>query len=298
MLYSFQKNEAKSITIAEKELLHSLNHTYNLYHLFLLLIDEVTFYASKKIDSAKNKHLPTDLEINPNMRFVENSFAAQLSQNIALKEHVKESKITWVNYPTVIKAIYELIMASDFYADYMNAKEVTYEDDKELWRKVFKRCIPQCEDLEQSLEEESIFWNDDVEIVLSFVLKTIKRFDEKEKANMPLMPMFKDEEDKEFGLKLMKLSLQHAEEYKALVEANTKNWEIDRIAFMDVLIMQVALTEILNFPSIPVNVSFNEYIEIAKNYSTDRSSIFINGVLDNIVTQLKKENKLIKAKTI
>jgi transcription antitermination protein NusB len=165
-----------------------------------------------------------------------------------------------------------------------------------LWRKIFKRCILSNEELLTSLEEQSIYWNDDLEIVVSFILKTIKKFDSEDGRTKPLLPMFKDDEDRMFASKLFRSAILNGAEYKALIDEHTKNWEIDRIAFMDVVIMQLALAEIQNFPTIPVNVTLNEYIEISKTYSTDRSSNFINGVLDNIVTQLKNENKLVKAK--
>ena len=152
----------------------------------------------------------------------------------------------------------------------------------------------QSEDLDSSIEDQSIYWVDDLEIVISFVIKTIKRFDQSAQENQSLLPMFKDQEDADFARKLLRAVLTHSNEYRQMIDDNTKNWDLDRIAYMDILIMQVALAEIMEFPTIPVNVTLNEYIEIAKNYSTEKSGIFINGVLDNIVSQLKKDNKLIK----
>jgi len=160
-----------------------------------------------------------------------------------------------------------------------------------------KKIILESEEVDQSVEEQSIYWVDDVEVVLSFVIKTIKRFDEENGTRQTLLPMFKDEEDAEFAHKLLTNTLKNGEKYSEMIDANTRNWDLDRIAFMDILIMQVALTEIMDFPTIPVNVTLNEYIEIAKKYSTDKSGTFINGVLDKIVSQLKSENKLIKVKT-
>jgi N utilization substance protein B len=171
---------------------------------------------------------------------------------------------------------------------------VDYTADKDLWRKIFKKIILQNESLDSSIEDQSIFWTDDVELVISFILKTIKRFSDDAGANQPLLPMFKDQEDIDFAKKLLHGVLKNGLSYREIIDKNTRNWELDRIAFMDILIMEVAMSELMDFPTIPVNVTLNEYIEIAKNYSTDKSGTFVNGVLDNIVGQMKKDNQLIK----
>ena len=168
----------------------------------------------------------------------------------------------------------------------MASTDNSYEADRELWRKLYKMFIFNNDSLDQVLEDQSLYWNDDKEIVDTFVLKTIKRFEEKQGANQPLLPEFKDDEDQEFARRLFR--------YRHLISENTKNWDLDRVAFMDVIIMQTALAEILSFPNIPVSVSLNEYVEIAKLYSTAKSGSFINGTLDGIVNQLKKEGKLTK----
>lgn len=298
LFYAYLKNESKSVDLAEKELLLSIEKTYAQYHFLLLLITEITSFAQNRLDSGKNKLRPSAEELNPNTRFVNNLFVKQLSQNEQLIAFTKEYKLTWENYPTAIKGIYETIINSDFYADYMNAAENTYEADRELWRKIFKRCILTNEELDIALEEQCIYWNDDIDIVVSFILKTIKRFEEATGKKQELLPMFKDDDDRDFASKLYKSSILNSDEFKTLIDEHTKNWEVDRIAFMDVVIMQIALAELINFPTIPINVTLNEYIEIAKKYSTERSGNFINGVLDNIVTQLKKDNKIIKAKIL
>jgi transcription antitermination protein NusB len=296
ILYSFYKSDSKSVENAEKELFFSIGKTYELYNLLLLLIIEITTYAQKRIDIGKNKFIPTADELKPNNRFAENKFVKQLSANKQLKAYLKEKKITWVNYESVVKNIYDEVISSSYYEEYMSAEENTYEDDKNIWRKIFKKSILNNEELEATLEEQSIYWNDDIDIVISFLLKTIKKFEEGAGVDQVLLPMFKDEEDADFAKKLFRNVLLNREEYSALIDIHTKNWELDRIAFMDVVIMEIAIAELMSFPSIPVNVTLNEYIEISKTYSTDKSNTFINGVLDNIVTQLKNENKLIKAK--
>ena len=296
--YAYLKNQSQSVDLAEKELFLSIEKTFNLYHFLLLLIVETTTHAQKRLVAGKNKLRPTNEELNPNIRFAENKFAYQLSNNESFKNHVSTYKLSWENYPTVIKSIYETIINSDYYAEYMNAPTTSYEADRELWRKIFKRCILINEELDSALEEQCIYWNDDIDIVVSFILKTIKKFDEENGNQQALLPMFRDDEDKIFASKLFRNTIENIDEYKSIIDENTKNWEIDRIAFMDTVIMQIALAELLSFPSIPINVTLNEYIEISKKYSTEKSNTFINGVLDNIVSQLKKENKLIKAKII
>ena len=176
----------------------------------------------------------------------------------------------------------------------MNSPTVDYTSDKDIWRKIYKKVFLQSASLDDSIQDQNIYWTDDIEMVISFIIKTIKRFDASKGNSQELLPMFKDEEDADFARQLLRSVLSKSDMLRDMIDKNTKNWELDRIAFMDILIMEVALAELLDFPTIPVNVTLNEYIEIAKLYSTEKSSTFINGVLDNIVGELKKENKLIK----
>lgn len=294
ILYSFYKGDGNSIPSAEKELFFSIERTYDLYYHLLLLSVEITQYAASRIDNKRNKLRPTEEDLNPNTRFVDNKFVQQLSRNVQFNEYLTKQKLSWVNHPDIVKELYEVLIKTDFYTEYMNSETSNYAADKDIWRKIYKKIILQNEELDSSIEDQSIYWVDDIEIVLSFVIKTIKRFDESKAENQELLPMFRDEEDADFARKLLRSVLTNGEKYRVLIDENTKNWEIDRIAYMDILIMQVALAELMDFPTIPINVTLNEYIEIAKNYSTERSGTFINGVLDNIVGTLKKENKLIK----
>ncbi len=294
ILYSYYKSDGKSFPVAEKELFHSIEKTYDLYYHLLQLSIEITQYAAERIETKRNKLRPTEEDLNPNTRFIENKFVAQLADNIQFNEYLQAHKLSWINDSEIIKVLFDQVVASDFYIEYMNAPSADYAADKDIWRKIFKKIILQSEDLDDSIQDQNIYWTDDIEMVVSFIIKTIKRFDESKGEEQPLLPMFKDEEDSEFASKLMRIVLTKGPEFREMIDANTKNWELDRIAFMDIVIMEVALAELLNFPTIPVNVTLNEYIEIAKNYSTDKSGTFINGVLDNIVGQLKKENKLIK----
>lgn len=297
-LYAYYKSEGKTTAMVERELFYGLERTYDLYFQLLLLTVEVKRYAEARIEYRKNKLQPTKEDLNPNTRFIDNQFIAKLENNLAYKERVSTLKLSWVNDMDVVKSIYNDIVDSDLYKEYMESETTNFDKDKELWRKIFKNIILSNPDLDDSLEEQSIYWANDVEVIVSFVLKSIKRFNEDDEEDAPLLPMFKDREDELFAKKLLNSSIRNANDYKAYVVAHLQNWEPERVAFMDMMIMQVAIAEILEFPTIPVNVTLNEYIEIAKNYSTDRSGTFVNGVLDKIVTTLKNENKLIKVKMI
>ncbi|MDD3195899.1 MAG: transcription antitermination factor NusB [Paludibacter sp.] len=294
ILYSYYKSGDKTALMVEKELFYSIEKTYDLYYHLLNLAIAITDYAVQKTEARKNKLRPTAEDLNPNTRFTDNLFLNQLRNNSQLNAYLLERKLSWVNYPQVIKELHEEIMNSELYGEYIASPAGNYELDKEFWRKIFKKVILTSETLDESIEEQSIYWTDDVEIVTSFIIKTIKRFDQNAKNDQALLPMFKDEEDADFARKLLKGVLKNGDSYREMIDQNTRNWELERIAFMDTLIMEVAMSELMDFPTIPVNVTLNEYIEIAKNYSTDKSGTFINGVLDNIVSQLKEQNKLMK----
>ena len=294
IVYAYYQNGGKNLDTAEKELFFSLSKAYDLYNYLLLLMVEVTNLANKRLNAAKNKLVPTKEELFPNTKFVENRFIAQLEVNKQLLEFSNNQKKTWENEADFVKTLCDKILESDIYKEYMASETSSYEEDRELWRKLYKNIIFNNIELDQVLEDQSLYWNDDKEIVDTFVLKTIKRFDEKNGAKQELLPEFKDEEDQDFARRLFRRTILNADYYRHLISENTKNWDLDRVAFMDVVIMQIALAEILSFPNIPVSVSLNEYVEIAKLYSTPKSGGFINGTLDGIVNSLKKENKLTK----
>ena len=294
IVYAFYQNGGKNLDTAEKELFFSLSKAYDMYNYLLLLMVEITKQAERKQSAAKSKLLPTAEELYPNTKFVDNRFIAQLEVNKQLLEFSETQKKTWENESEFVKSLCEKIMDTDIYKEYMASETSSYEEDRELWRKIYKRMIFNNDELDQVLEDQSLYWNDDKEIVDTFVLKTIKRFEEQNGADQELLPEFKDDEDQDFARRLFRRTILNADYYRHLISENTRNWELDRVAFMDVIIMQIALAEILSFPNIPVSVSLNEYVEIAKLYSTPKSGSFINGTLDGIVNMLKKENKLTK----
>lgn len=294
IIYAYYQNGGKNLETAEKELFFSLSKAYDLYNYLLLLIVAVTRYANKRIEMGKNKMLPTKEDLLPNMKFAENRFASQLEVNKQLNAFAESQKKTWNNEEEFVKKLYNQIVESDYYKEYMAAETDSYAEDRELWRKLYKNIIFNHDELDALLEEQSLYWNDDKEIVDTFVLKTIKRFDESKGAKQELLPEFKDDEDQDYARRLFRRTILNADYYRHLVGENARNWELKRISFMDMIIMQVALAEITSFPNIPVSVSINEYLEIAKLYSTPKSPSFINGILDNTVGKLKKSGKLMK----
>lgn len=294
VIYAYYQNGGKNLEAAEKELFYSLSKAYDLYKYLLLLMVEVTQFADRRIDNRRHKLRPTEEDLNPNTRFIDNAFMAQLMQNAQLEEFRANQKRSWDDEGDFVKHLFERIEETKAYQEYMAKETLTYEDDRELWRKLYRSTIAQNEEIDEILEEQSLYWNDDKAIVDTFVLKTIKRFEPENGAGQELMPEYKDDEDKEFARRLLRTAITGAEAYRKLMENNAKNWDMERFAFMDILIMQVALAEIMAFPTIPTSVTLNEYVEIAKMYSTPKSGGFINGMLDGIVSQLKSENKLNK----
>ena len=294
LVYAYYQNGSKNLDSAEKELFFSLSKAYDLYNYLLMLMVALTNYAQKRVDAGKAKLAPTSEDLSPNMKFIENKFVAKLEVNKQLLEFISTQKKTWDNDQEFVKELYDKITASDLYKEYMASSDSSYEADRELWRKLYKSFVFNNDSLDQVLEDQSLYWNDDKEIVDTFVLKTIKKFEESKGASQPLLPEFKDDEDQEFARRLFRRTILNGDYYRHLISDNTRNWDLDRVAFMDVVIMQCALAEILSFPNIPISVSLNEYVEIAKLYSTAKSGSFINGTLDGIVNQLKKEGKLTK----
>jgi len=295
MIYAYYQGGSNDLVKAEKEFFYSLEKSYDLYHLLLQLVIAITQYARQRMDAARNKYLPTEEEKHPNSRFINNVFTAQLASNKKLNHFLSNSGLSWSNQEVFVKSLYETIAAEDFFNEYMNEPEASYESDKEVWRKIFKRILQNSEALCDVLEEMSIYWNDDLDIVITFVIKSIKRFNPATGPDQELLPMYKDDSDKKFASDLFRGAIIHRDLYRTLIDEAAKNWELERLALMDLLILQVALTEICEIEGIPVNVSLNEYIDIAKVYSTQKSGTFVNGILDQAVTSLRGQNKLFKA---
>jgi N utilization substance protein B len=294
-LYAFFTSPETSINNTEKELFFSLQKTYDLYHYLMALVIEIEKFAEDRIDLGLKKHRPTTADLTPNTRFVNNILINQLKSNISLAKYLETSKLSWVNEDELIRKLYLSLTEQDFYKEYMAAAQNSYADDRKLVEDLFKYLILDNEDIESLLEEQSIYWNDDLDFVVSMILKTFKKFKEFSDDHQALLPMYKDEEDRQFAKDLYRKVVLNHTENMVLIKQHTVNWDIERIAFIDNLILELALSEFLYFPSIPTKVTMNEYIELSKYYSTEKSRNFINGILDKALKDLKKADKIQKA---
>lgn len=294
LMYAYYQNPGRDVDVVEKELLFSLSKSYELYNLMLLLMVDVTRYARELTDRQEELNHIAHRKEEINRRFIDNAFICQLEINKQLQEYKEDKKLSWVDQQDYIKQLYHDIQVSDDYIAYMQEATSDYAMDRELWRRLYKQIIMRDTRIDDILEEQSLYWNDDKEIVDTFVLKTIKRFDPSNGAGQELVPEFKDDEDREFAMRLLRRCIVNDEYYRSLIGSSLRNWEFDRLAYMDLVIMQIALAEICTFPEIPITVTINEYLEISKCYSTGKSSKYINGVLDGVSRRLISEGKLMK----
>ena len=294
ILYAYFQQEKNDIQTSEKELLHSIFKAYELYHYLLLLILDIRIYAEEKLEMSKHKYMPTSKDKEQNLRFINNRILVQLQGNKQLSKFLNDYKFSWVNYPELVKKIYTKITESDMYDSYMNGIEPDYNADKKFIIDIFTTYIAESEELYISLEEQSIYWNDDVEFIISMINKTISGFKENQNDSIPLASMYKSKEDLGFVQDLFRKAVINHEENLTIISKFTKNWELERIAYMDTLLMEMAIVEAIELDYIPLKVTLNEYIEISKYYSTDKSSFFINGILDKIFAFLRAESKIIK----
>ena len=293
LTYAYYQNGNKNMDTAEKELLFSLSKAYHLYNYLLLLIVALTKEARKHydVDCARARREGSEM---PSDKFAYNKFALQLEENLMLCEFQETQKVTWDDDIEYVRKLYGQIVQSQVYQDYMASNDDSYEADREVWRRIYKDLITENDDLDALLEEKCIFWNDDKEVVDTFVLKTIKRFDPKTKKNQELLPEYKDEEDKDFARKLFRSTILNADQYQRYMSEASRNWDFSRLAYMDVVIMQIAIAEMMTFPGIPLNVTINEYVDLAKVYSTPKSGGYINGMLDAIARHLSATGVLLK----
>ena len=292
LTYAYYLNGNKNIDTAEKELFFSLSKAYDLYNHLLSLIVAVTKEAQRRLEVTQGRAKREGTE-EPSQKFAYNRFAIQLQENKALNEFIGNQKTNWADTP-VPGQLFETIEQSQIYKDYMASSEDTYDADRELWRKLYKTFIQENPDLDNVLEDQSLYWNDDKEIVDTFVLKTIKRFKEQNGAKKELLPEWDSDEEKEFARKLFRSAILNEVEYQHYMNEVSRNWDLSRLAYMDIVIMQIAIAELMTFPNIPVSVTINEFVDIAKLYSTSRSGGYINGMLDAIARNLIRTNRLMK----
>ncbi len=293
LTYAYYQNGHHNMDTAEKELLFSLSKAYDLYNYLLGLIVAITQEERRRVDIATRRAEREGTE-TPSQRFAFNKFATQLEENKQLNLFMEDKKMSWENDVEAVRKLCDQIERSPLYQEYMMSGAEDYETDRELWRRIYRTLIQGNEDLDAILEAKSLYWNDDKEIVDTFVLKTIKRFDPANKADQELLPEYDDTEDREYALKLFRSTILNADTYQRYMSETSRNWNFSRLAYMDVVLMQIAIAEMLTFPNIPISVTINEYVDLAKLYSTPKSGGYINGMLDAIARHLVDTGRLLK----
>ncbi|MBQ6063594.1 MAG: transcription antitermination factor NusB [Prevotella sp.] len=293
LTYAYYQNGEKNMESAEKELLFSLSKTYYLYNYLLFLIVAVSREERHRVEVATQRAEREGSE-KPSEKFINNKFALQLEENKMLRDFFENDNQAWEEHIEYVRKLCNHIEESEVYQDYMESADNSYAADKEVWRKLYKQLVTKDEDIDVILEDKSIYWNDDKNIVDTFVLKTINQFSQENGANQPLLPEYKDEDEQLFARKLFRAAILNAESYHRYMSETSRNWDFGRLAYMDVVIMQIAIAEMMSFPTIPISVTINEYVELAKFYSTPRSGSYINGMLDSIARHLVKSGRLQK----
>lgn len=295
-MYSGSDHTALS---ARKALLKKFSSTYSLYMMMLSFADELTTYAEEQISENKKRAAVLHQRYEANMNFVNNRVAQQLFNNRRLRNYLENEHLRWDTGMTAVEATYKALLEASWYKEFMALESPTYEDEKMLWRKIYGQLLLESAALSSALEEMEVSldqegWTVDMDMVLTYVVKTIKRMKETDDEELPLLDMFGKEEELIFAKDLLQHTIDQAEENKVLISGALQNWEADRVAYMDQIILLVALAEIRSFNEIALEISMNEYIEIAKEYSNEKSHVFINGVLNRVVKDLKADNQLFK----
>ncbi len=296
MLYSYMlTKDGKTFSDAKDELNESLDKSYELYNMLLQLMVDLTDLEELRLDEAKHKFLPTDEDLHPNTRFVDNELVDALRGIDILQNFLKDHKLTWRNDDVFLRLMLDKVRNSEEYKEYMAMPKTDFPSDCNVWRQLMKKVLLPDADLLEQVESMSVYCTDeDLDIMGQFVVKTIRRIEDG--VENPILPKYKDEEDSTFGEQLFTKAFQLMDSNNKLIDSlvATDKWDTERLAFMDRLIMCIALAEIESFVKIPVNVSLNEYIEIAKMFSTARSGQFVNGILNSAVKELRQKGELIK----
>lgn len=293
-LYAYFLSENNNFANGEKELNTSIERVYELYIYQLTTLLEILFQSEKSLEDAKLKHLPTKNDLNPNFNFIDNKILNVLKNNVELKRKINTYKVNWNNEHEVFKKIFLEIKASEYYKDYLKVQNPDIHVQKDFIVKILRKFVFSNGYLNQWYEDKCIYWNDDIELVNLTIIKTIKSIEADTDEYFTLFPLFKDEEDREFSKLLFRKTISNYPLYDEYLDKKLQNWEIDRIAMMDLLLMKMAICEFIEFPSIPVKATLNEYIDISKMFSTAKSSIFINGILDKVVFELTENEKIVK----
>lgn len=292
-LYAHLKSGSTSLPASQKNLVSSINKAYDLYFQMMALIVEVARYAESRQELAKQKKLPTYEDLNPNRRFVDNGVIHLIATSDSVQDEIARRKLSWANYPDTIKDIYNRLTETTYYKEYMSATNSSFSDDRKFVE-TFYTSLDEDESLTEVIDEMSLMWNDDLSFALYMVIRTVSNLKQSH-TEVKVLPQFKSDEDLEFAKELFSTSLLQFDENQEIIDKYTRNWDVERIAFMDNLIISVAISELTSFDSIPVKVTLDEWIDIAKYYSSPSSSTFVNGVLDKIVVELREKGKINKS---
>jgi len=293
-LYAFYNKEGEELARTENELLRSMDRIYDLYVLLIELLLQLKRIAEDRVEEGKRKKLPTFSDLNPNLRFIENPVLVDLEESNKIRQYSESHALSWGDQKEYVRGLFKKIRESELFENYMEAEELTYKDHRSFIVELFAEMIAADEDLHEILEEKSIYWVEDLALVNSAVVRTLQSMKQSSGSTKAIEPLYRDLDDREYAIKLLRKVLTQNDVFEKMISEKAQNWEMERIAQMDMLLMKMALAEFLYFETIPVKVSMNEYIELSKDFSTPKSKIFINGVLDKLVDELKKSDRINK----
>ncbi|HAW73074.1 MAG TPA: transcription termination factor [Flavobacteriales bacterium] len=294
ILYGFYQDSDADVVATRKALTHSVGKMQELYILLLMMIGAMQGFAIDRIEAGRKKQLPTPEDLHPNTKFVTNKPLRALANSKNLQKAASDLGVGWGDDQEMLRKMFRSLLEHEEYIEFMASEERGFKHDREYLIRIFRKHMITSEVFQERLEEQSIFWNDDLDLAASMAIKTIKTIRETD-DDITLLPLWReDDDDKQFLETLFVESLAQAEVNEILVTEAAKNWELERIALMDRILMKMALAEAKSFSSIPLKVTLNEYIELSKYYSTPKSNGFINGVLDQLFTQLKKDGTIVK----
>jgi transcription antitermination protein NusB len=297
-LYAFFQTGENNLPAAEKQLIRNIDRIEELYIWQLSFLLELFTFFRHRADEAKQKLLPTQEDLHPSTRFIDNRLVALLGNNQDFQAQCHRFKINWADEREMFRKLYNDIRAGEAYQSYMQGSKVSFDDDRNILINLIRNHFFPSEMLQSFFEEKNIHWADDFDVAMLMVMKTLKVFNPKQEPSTPLPSLYESEEmedeDKEFARELLRKTIVHSSAYGEIISVKAKNWELERIAMLDIILLKMAIAELLQFPSIPVKVTLNEYIDISKQYSTPKSKMFINGILDKLTLEFKQENKIKK----
>ena len=289
-LYAYFQSDKKDLPVAERELLRSIDKVHELYIYLLQFIIELTDAEEADVQELQHKYFPDQLELAAKRRLNQSSFITFLKKSTVFESMRKKHAVSWQKDHELIRKLFLELKKSDAYRNYLSADEV---DEKNFFSEIMKVYVEESEPMQHHLEETNIFWSEDISFVVHMIVRTIRQFFDQ--GRLELFEIYRDEkDDKDFIKTLFSQAVLHNREYEAAVSERTQNWDLERIAMMDILILKLALTELIHFPGIPIKVSINEYIEISKDFSTPKSKQFINGIIDKLAIDYKKSGKIVK----